>query len=75
MRNILGAILVGVGILALLYGVGSSGAQAGSTSLNLGLLVDKIVITLLGSTLSIMGTLIWLSADAAPKPNHPPDNR
>jgi len=66
MKEVLGAVLIGAGILAMIYGLTASGAAPGGTTLNLGLLVDKIVITLIGSTLMISGTLIVLSRKSVP---------
>lgn len=54
----MGRALYIVGALVMLFALMSSGAVSGSTTLNLGLLVDKIVLMLFGGFLWIAGIIV-----------------
>lgn len=62
MQDIFAGILVGLGMILMAYGVLSAGAPEGAKTLNLGLLVDKINITLVGCAVFVSGVMCWLDA-------------
>lgn len=65
MRKVTGVILVVLGILAMGYGLFSTGAPPESETLNLGLLVEKIVFALIGSAFFSVGSLALLLPNAS----------
>lgn len=72
MKGAFGGILVGIGLLMMGYGLFASGAPPGGTTINLGLLVEKIVITQIGCTLFLAGVLMGLDGWRGTTP--PDDN-
>lgn len=57
----MGRALYIVGALVMLFALMSTGAVSGSTTLNLGLLVDKIVLMLFGGFLWLAGIVIAIN--------------
>lgn len=53
-----GSILIFIGVLFTAYALLSSGAAPGSTTINLGLMIEKIVCAIVGGTFTISGVIL-----------------
>lgn len=66
-RGAIGGLMLGAGVLLMMYGVLMRGTAPNTDTLNLGLLVDKITITLVGCTIFTAGVMVTLSVAVSQK--------
>lgn len=59
-KPMLGGLLLAGGLMLMVFGAVSTATPPNSNTLNLGLLVDKIVVTLIGCTFFLAGLLLVL---------------